>query len=161
MSGTVLGVFHGVVSTSSLSEAVRYYRDLLGLKVTFDDYHDPDAISALFGYTKPVVHAVIVSCPDGSEIELVEFESPRGRALVQREAADAGLLSINLRVDGIAAIVERMRGAGYEPHSDIVPQTLPDGGMIKVAVCRAPDGVTIILVDLQGRESLAVPGAAS
>lgn len=161
MSGVVLGVFHSVVSASDMAEAVRYYRDLLGLKVTFDDYHDPDAISALFGYRKPVLHSVVVSCPDGSEIELVEFESPRGRALVPREAADAGLLSINLRVSEIAAIVARLRGAGYEPHSEIVPQTLPDGGVIKVAVCRAPDGVTIILVDLQGRESLASPAHAA
>lgn len=155
MSGTVLGVFHTVVSASDMTETVHYYRDLLGLSVTFDDYHDPAAISALFGYPEPVLHSVIVSCPDGSEIELVEFESPRGRALVGREPADAGLLSINLRVTGIAAIAERLRYAGYEPHSDIVPQTLPDGGVIKVAVCRAPDGVTLILVDLQGRESLA------
>src|SRR5262245_12309816 len=134
MSGTVLGVFHTVVSASSMLDTVRYYRDLLGLAVAFDDYDDPAAISAVFGYYTPVLHSVVVSCPDGSEIELVEFESPRGRSLVQREPADAGLLSINLRVEGIGAIVERLRGAGYQPYSEIVPQTLPDGGVIKVAV---------------------------
>lgn len=161
MRGSVLGVFHTVHSATDLKETARYYRDLLGLKVTFDDYHDPAAISALFGYAKPVLHSIVVSCPDGSEIELVEFESPRGRPPVQREAADAGLLSINLRVEGIEAIVERLRGAGYPPYSGIVPQTLPDGGIIKVAVCRAPDGVRIILVDLQGRASLASSGGAA
>ena len=108
MVGTVHGVFHPVVSASDLSEAVHYFRDLLGLSVTFDDYHDPAAISALFGYPEPRLHSVIVSCPDGSEIELVEFESPRGRTDLRREAADAGLLSINLRVSGIEAIVERL-----------------------------------------------------
>jgi hypothetical protein len=36
-----------------------------------------------------------------------------------------------------------------------VPQRLPDGGIIKVQVCRAPDGVTIILVELpEGRDRL-------
>jgi hypothetical protein len=36
-----------------------------------------------------------------------------------------------------------------------VPQTLPDGAIIQVQVCRAPDGVTIILVELpEGRDRL-------
>jgi hypothetical protein len=40
-----------------------------------------------------------------------------------------------------------------------VPQTLPDGGEIRVVVCRAPDDVTVILVELPpGRTSLAAPG---
>ena len=156
MNGTVQGVFHTVHSTSDMAEATRYYRDLLGLKVTFDEYHDPAAISQLFGYTEPRLHSVIASCPDGSEIEIVEFESPRGRSTQDREPADAGLLSINLRVTGIADVVQRLRDGGYEPHSEIVPQTLPDGGIIQVAVCPAPDGVTIILVDLpEGRASLS------
>jgi catechol 2,3-dioxygenase-like lactoylglutathione lyase family enzyme len=156
MNGTVEGVFHAAISVSSMDEAVRYYRDLLGLKVTFDDYHDPAAIAQLFGYQEPRVHSVVVSCPDGSEIELVEFERPRGRPLVEREAADAGILSLNLRVTGIEAIIDRLVAGGYEPSSTIVPQTLPDGGVLKVAVCRAPDGVAIILVELPpGRGSLA------
>jgi len=45
-----------------------------------------------------------------------------------------------------------------EPTSSIVPQTLPDGGGIKVVVCRAPDDVAILLVELPpGRTSLAAP----
>ena len=156
MSGTVEGVFHAVASVSDMREAVRYYRDLLGLRVTFDDYHDPAAISRLFGYRDPKLHSVIVSCPDGSEIELVEFEHPRSTTPTVRTAADAGLLSINLRVRGIGAIVERLTAAGYPPRSDLVKQVLPDGGVITVAVCRAPDDVTIILVELpEGRSSLA------
>ncbi|MBX3030607.1 MAG: VOC family protein [Chloroflexi bacterium] len=151
----VAGVFHPAISVSDMDEAVRYYRDLLGLRVTFDDDHDPAAISALFGYTEPRVHAVVVSCPDGSELELVRFSQPQGRTTVDREPADAGILSVNLRVTGIEAIVERLRAGGYPPSSELVPQRLPDGGIIKVQVCQAPDGVTIILVELpEGRDRL-------
>ena len=46
MSGIVHGVFHPAINVSDIAEAVRYYRDLLGLTVTFDDDHDPAAISA-------------------------------------------------------------------------------------------------------------------
>jgi len=154
MTGTVEALFHPVIAVSDMAEAVRFYRDILGLRVTFDDDHDPAAISALFSTPDPAVHAVVVSCPDGSEIELVRFE-PRGPT-VERSPGDPGLMAVNLRVTGVEAIVDRLRAGGYEPSSPIVPQTLPDGGVIKVVVCRAPDGVAILLVELPpGRASLA------
>lgn len=157
MDGGVAALFHPVIAVSDMTEAVRFYRDLLGLRVTFDDYHDPAAISLLFDLQGPVVHATVVSCPDGSEIELVEFEQPR-RPTARREPGQPGIMAVNLLVHGLDAIVERLRAAGYVPSSPIVPQTLPDGAGIKVVVCRAPDDVAILLVELPpGRTSLAAP----
>lgn len=157
MDGGVAALFHPVIAVSDMREAVHFYRDLLGLRVTFDDYHDPAAISMLFDIAEPVVHAVVVSCPDASEIELVEFEQPR-RPTARRQPGQPGIMAVNLLVRGLDAIVERLRGAGYVPSSPIVPQTLPDGGGIKVVVCRAPDDVAILLVELPpGRTSLAAP----
>lgn len=161
MDGGVTALFHPVIAVSEMDEAVGFYRDLLGLRVTFDDHHDPAAISMLFAIDEPVVHAVVVSCPDGSEIELVEFEHPR-RPTARREAGQPGIMAVNLLVHGVDAIVDRLRAAGYEPTSPIVPQTLPDGGGIKVVVCRAPDDVAILLVELpRGRTSLAAPPVAT
>jgi catechol 2,3-dioxygenase-like lactoylglutathione lyase family enzyme len=155
--GAVKSLFHPVVAVSSMAEAVAFYRDLLGLTVTFDDYHDPAAIAGLFGFDEPVVHAVVVGLPDGSEIELVEFERPRGTP-ARRRPGDPGLMAVNLLVEGVDEIVARLTAAGYPPTSEIIPQTLPDGGRIRVVVCRAPDDVTIILVELPpGRTSLAAP----
>ena len=155
MSGSVQGVFHAAISVPDMAAAVAYYRDLLGLAVTFDDYHDPAAIAGLFGVTDPRMHSVVVSCPDGSEIELVEWEQPRGRPIVPREPRDAGILSVNLRVTGLADLVARLAAGGYPSSSGIVPQSLPDGGVINVAICPAPGGVTLILVELpEGRGGL-------
>lgn len=157
MVALVTSLFHPVVAVSRMDEAVAFYRDLLGLRVTFDDFHDPVAIEGLFGYPDPVVHAVVVSLPDGSEIELVEFERPRGSP-VPRRPGDPGLMAINLLVEDVAGFVERLTAGGYPPTSGIVVQTLPDGGQIRVVVCRAPDDVTVILVELPpGRSSLAGP----
>jgi catechol 2,3-dioxygenase-like lactoylglutathione lyase family enzyme len=161
MDGRVASLFHPVIAVSDMREARHFYADLLGLRVTFDDYHDPAAIAGLFGMSDPVVHSVVVSCPDGSEIELVEFERPR-RPKAIRAPGDPGVMAVNLLVDGVEAIVERLRAGGYEPTSPIVPQTLPDGGTIKVIVCRAPDDVAILLVELPpGRTSLAAPSEAA
>lgn len=157
MAGVVKSLFHPVIAVSDMATAVGFYRDLLGLRVTFDDHHDPAAIEGLFGYADPLVRAVVVSCPDGSEIELVEFERPRG-TLARRRPGDPGLMAVNLLVEDITAVVARLTAGGYPPSSGIVEQTLPDGGRIDVVVCRAPDEVALILVGLPpGRSSLAAP----
>lgn len=156
LSGNVLGIFHPVISVSTMREGVVFYRDVLGLRVTFDNYHDAQAIAALFGFPDPIVHSVIFECSDGSEFELVEFERPRGRTSSNRDMSDAGLAALALRVDHVEEIVGRIRGAGYATSSDIVEQTLPDGAVLKVVVCSGPDGVTVILVEPPvGRRSLA------
>jgi catechol 2,3-dioxygenase-like lactoylglutathione lyase family enzyme len=161
MPGTIQGLFHPVIATSDLSRTVAFFRDLLGLTVTFDDDHDSSAISALFGLDEPAVHAVVVSCTDGSEIELVQLTS-EPRDIARRRPFDPGLMAVNLLVRDVDAIVERLTAAGYPPASPVVPQVLPDGGTIRVVVCRAPDDVTIILAELPaGRASLAAPRAAA
>ncbi len=158
MHGTVERLFHPVIAASDLPRTVAFFRDLLGMQVTFDAAHDPAAIGALFGLTDPAVHAVVVSCPDGSEIELVQLRSEQ-RPITRRSPFDPGLMAVNLLVRDVDAIVERLTAGGYPPISPVVPQTLPDGGGIRVVVCRAPDDVTIILVELPpGRTSLAAPG---
>lgn len=157
MQSAVQSIFHPVVAVGNMDASLPFWRDALGLRVTFDDYHDPEAIVGLFGYADPIVHSVVVSCPDASEIELVEFEHPRGQPSIRRHAGDVGLFSINLRVTGIEALIERVEAGGFELTSDgVVEQILPDGGVIKVAVVRGPDEVAVILVQLpEGRESLA------
>jgi len=161
MRGNVESLFHPVIAASDLPTTVAYFRDLLGLRVTFDDDHDPAAIGALFGLPDPTVHAVVVSCPDDSEIELVQLTSET-RPTTRRAPFDPGLMAVNLLVRDVDAIVERLTAAGYAPTSPVVPQILPDGGEIRVVVCPAPDGVTIILVELPpGRTSLAAPSATN
>ncbi len=156
MAGTIEGIFHPVVGVRDMAESVRFWRDALGLRVSFDDYHDPAAIADLFGYANPSVHSVVVSCPDGSEIELVEFEQPRG-ADSPRKAGDMGYFSLNFRVTDIDAVVSRVTDAGFALTSKgIVDQVLPDGGVIRVAVIHGSDDVIVILVQLpEGRASLA------
>jgi catechol 2,3-dioxygenase-like lactoylglutathione lyase family enzyme len=151
----IVGIFHPVVSVADMSRSLRFYVDTLGLEVTFDDYHDPAAIAALFGFDAPRVRSVVVQCPDRSEIELVEYEQPRGRPRSERAPNDAGILAVNLRVTEIEPLVARVLANGFGVPSGIVDQVLPDGGVIRVAVTIGPEGETIILVQLpEGRSSL-------
>jgi hypothetical protein len=151
----VEGVFHPVISVVSLDEAIRFFRDAIGLRVTFDGYHAPSAIESLFGYKEPVVHSAVVECPDGSEIELIEFENPSATLNPLMEMHQTGLVALALRVEGLELLVQRLKNSGFEMKTEIVLQELPDGENLMVAVCSAPSDIRVILVEPPvGRKSL-------
>lgn len=153
-SGSVGGIFHAVIVVSSMDEALRFYRDLLGMKVTFDAEHDPAAIQTLLQLPGARVRAVVVACPDGSEIELAQYLSNKPAA-ARRELNSPGINLLSLRVSGIEALIEKIGRAGYTFTSPMVSQPLPDGRLVKVAVCRGPDDTAITLTELpDSRRSL-------
>lgn len=154
--GVVGGIFHPVISVSDMNAALKFYSGVLHLKITFDDKHDPDAISRLFGFEAPVVRSVVLECADRSEFELVEFQRPKGRPTTDRDMNDAGIAALALRVTNLNDLVDGVQAAGFSLSSAVVEQILPDGAILKVAVCRAPDNVKIILVEPPpNRKSLA------
>jgi catechol 2,3-dioxygenase-like lactoylglutathione lyase family enzyme len=145
--GVVSGIFHPVISVSDMDAAMLFYGDILRLKVTFDDMHDPVAIGRLFDFEKPVVRSIVLECADRSEFELIEYRQPKGRSTTDRKMNDAGISALALRVAGVEELVGRVEAGGFVVTSGIVEQTLPDGAILKVAVCRGPDNVTVILVE--------------
>lgn len=145
--GRIEGIFHPVICVSDMEGALRFYRDILQLRVTFDGLHDPIAIAKLFGFHAPNLRSVILECPDMSEFELVEYRHPRGRASTDREMNDAGIAALALRVCDLESLAERIASAGFTLTSGVVDQRLPDGATLKVAICRGPDNVKVILVE--------------
>ena len=102
-----------------------------------------------------MVRSVVFECPDRSEFELVEYAQPKGRQTADIEMNDAGLTALALRVEGVIELAGRVEAAGYSLLSGIVEQELPDGAILRVAVCIGPDKVKIILVEPPaGRKSL-------
>ena len=155
MATEIKGIFHPVICVSDMAQAVAFYGGTLGLRQTFDDMHDPAAISRLFGFVAPVVRSVVFECADRSEFELVEYAQPKGRQTADIEMNDAGLTALALRVEGVIELAGRVEAAGYSLLSGIVEQVLPDGAILRVAVCIGPDKVKVILVEPPaGRKSL-------
>ena len=105
-------MFHPAINVSDMAEAVRYYRDLLGLRVTFDDDHDPAAISACSA--TPIRSSTRWSwaVPTAASWSWCASNGRRAKDL-RREVRDAGILSVNLRVTDIDAMVERLTAGGY------------------------------------------------
>jgi hypothetical protein len=59
-------------------------------------------------------------------------------------------------VTGLDEVVGRVRSGGFTLTSGVVEQVLPDGAILRVAICRGPDNTKVILVEPpEGRKSLA------
>jgi catechol 2,3-dioxygenase-like lactoylglutathione lyase family enzyme len=147
-----------VIVVSDMEAALRFYRDLLGLRVTSDDVHDPALMRRLTGYDNADVRAIILECPDRTEIELAEFRRPRGHSKVSRQFEDAGLYSVTFTVSDLEDVVGRLREAGYHfTSASVVQHVLRDGAVVGVVYCIGPDGVLITLAELpKGRQSPGV-----
>lgn len=155
MASPVIGVMHSIVTVSDMDRALLFYRDVLRLRVTFDEVHDPAVMERLTGYKDPDVRAVVVEADDGTEIELVQFRRPAGRTRVERDWCDAGLCMLTFRVSDLDESIRLLRAAGIEFTSEPTIQVLPDQSTVRAVYCYGPDGVTICLGELpQGRRSI-------
>jgi catechol 2,3-dioxygenase-like lactoylglutathione lyase family enzyme len=155
MADPVLGVLHPIVTVSDMEAALHFYRDLLGLRVTFDEVHEPAVMEKLTGYHDPDVRAVIVAAGDGTEVELVEFRRPSGLPRVNRDWCDAGLSMLTFRVSDLTASIRELAANGIEFTSEPAIQVLPDRSTVRAAYCFGPDGVTICLGELpSGRRTI-------
>jgi catechol 2,3-dioxygenase-like lactoylglutathione lyase family enzyme len=152
-----VGFQHAVVTVPEMAKSLHFYRDLLGLQLTYAWDHSPTTLSKLTGFHEPQARAAILECSDGTELELVEFERPRGSARTTKPWHDAGISSIAFKVTGIEALVERLKGVGIPFNGDVVHHVLEDGAVVKVIYCFAPEGTTVTFTELPvGRQKLAV-----
>jgi len=140
------GVLHPVVITPDLPRALAFYRDLLGFRVHAEMTHDPVALARLGGPRDARASAVILRAPDGSEIEIASFAAPRGKPRSDSGWPDAGIRSITFVVDGLDALLVRLAAAGHPALGETVPFDV-DGGPVRVAYARGPDGVVLTLLE--------------
>jgi lactoylglutathione lyase len=156
VKGGVEGFLHVVITVSDMDASLAFYRDLLGLRVAYAWDHDPDVLSKLTGYPRPKARAVILECPDGTELELVEFREPRSATTSPKRWHDAGPSFLAFRVTNISDLVEGLERAAVRFNSEVVDYRLEDAGVVRVVYCFAPEGTTITLAEFPpGRRRLS------
>ncbi|MEY2566820.1 MAG: hypothetical protein QOE35_1349 [Actinomycetota bacterium] len=147
----ITGVAHTAVCVPDIEEAVRWYRDVLGLQVLSPPYRmEGDAIEHDMGELVPspvVLKAAIVGAGgDAGDrvLELIEYPNAASSS-VRADAAlvDVGLTHVGLVCDDIAAERARLEAAGV---------TFLTAGIAELAGVRTtwfhdPWGVVFILVE--------------
>lgn len=145
----VEGVLHPVVTVADMDRSLRFYRDLLGLRITFDQLVDPVFYATLSGLTDPEVRTVVAVCPDGTEVELLEYHAPRGRDRVAHAYWDPGHSFLSLRVQDLDAARAELVAAGVGT-GVIAELPLPGGGRLRSLYVVGPDGEAVCLAQTDG-----------
>lgn len=137
---------HAGIVVSNMEKALRFYRDLLGLRVVKDLNESGEYIDNLLNLKSAVVHTIKLSCDGGdSLVELLNFTNPSVKA---RDVYpfSIGPTHVAFEVEDLDMIYRKLNKARVSFNS--IPQNSPDG-FAKVAFCKDPDGTLIELVELR------------
>jgi catechol 2,3-dioxygenase-like lactoylglutathione lyase family enzyme len=139
-----LSILHACITIPDMDEALVFFRDLLGFEVADRGAHDPLELGPLLDMPDPDVPVAIVTCPDGTEIELLEFRRPRGEQAVTSRFEDVGISVVTVIVDELDAMTARLAEHGYPAKGKIVPFAGPDRDLRAVHIL-GPGGIPLTL----------------
>jgi catechol 2,3-dioxygenase-like lactoylglutathione lyase family enzyme len=144
----VLRVGHVGICVSDLPRALEFYCDLLGFRPLTETVV-ADALSARLLRLPEVDQTTVFVERDGVRLALFEFRAPKpvgsGRVRAMNET---GMAALMLRVDGLDALVEKIRGAGFRVLDDTRIEH-PAYRSKLLFVCD-PDGTLIELIEIPG-----------
>ena len=143
---------HTGIVVSDLTEALQFYRDLLGLRVLKTGTEHGLYIDMVLGMPGVRVRTVKLTTGDGSLVELLEFNSPVSKPRDAR-MCDLGPSHVAFTVGNVNEEYARLSAAGVRFISR--PCNSPDG-YAKVAFCRDPDGTAVELVEVVGAQRAPV-----
>src|SRR5690242_326190 len=138
-----LGIDHTAIAVSSTDASLKFYRDLLGLRVAGESENygtEQEHLNNVFGAR---LRITALRAPSGPGIELLEYLSPRdGRPYPSDERAnDLVHRQTELEADAIDSVTAPLRAAAV-PFVSSAPATFRDGkiGFTAGLVIRDPDG---------------------
>jgi catechol 2,3-dioxygenase-like lactoylglutathione lyase family enzyme len=143
---TVRRIDHAGITVASLQQALHFYRDLLGLRVTDEGEDSGPELDAITGMSGVRIRYAELDLGAGQLLEVIEFGAPEGRRLDQAPR-DPGAAHLALRVDDVDALYERLLAAGVTVPGR--PTTITAPGAWNGARCvyvEDPDGRTVELV---------------
>ena len=138
---------HTGVVVSDMERSLRFYRDLLGLKVAKNFKEEGAYIDSISGLSSVRVWMVKLTADDGSMVELLQYLSHPRKAPDNPQICDIGCSHIAFTVDDIDEEYARLSESGVR--FNCPPYISPDG-YAKVAFCHDPDGASIELVEVLG-----------
>ena len=144
-----LGIDHTAIAVANTDASLKFYRDLLGLRVAGESENygtEQEHLNNVFGAR---LRITALRAPSGPGIELLEYLSPRdGRAYPSDERANDLLhRETELEAEGVDSVAEPLRAAAV-PFVSSGLATFHDGklGFTTGLVIRDPDGHALGIV---------------
>ena len=130
---------------ANLEEALLFWRDLLGFRVSKRMDESGPHIDAMMGLQGVRVTTVKLAAPDGKLIELLHFHSHPDQPAWTGTPCSTGFTHVALTVDDLDAVCQKLADAGVTFNAP--PQYSPDG-YAKVTYGKGPEGVLLELVEV-------------
>ena len=137
-------VRHTGVVVSGMEDALFFYRDLLGLKVTKDFIEESDHINEILSLSGIRLRIVKLSIGKTTILELFHFLKPEMNSVIP-PIWNIGCSHIAFTVKNINKVYEELLNHGV--HFNCPPCLSPDGSVM-YTYCKDPDGTNIELVQV-------------
>lgn len=139
-------VHHACITVSDIDQALAFYRDALGLRVTMDFDLKSEEFDKIFEVQGS--HARIVYFDEG--LEITYFYSPKDGKPLNARTWDYGNTFLILEVDDLDKSYAELlkKGVKFFAPPQLPKTEVPAEGKVKVAHVRAPDNVRMSLVEL-------------
>ena len=135
---------HFGIVVSDIEKSLEFYRDILGFKIKIDALEEGKFIDTILGLKDVKVRTVKMVADDGNLIELLWYQSHKGKKRENYEIFDIGASHPAFTVENLDYEYKRLNEKGIKFIS--LPQVSPNG-KTKVAFCYDPDGAPVELVE--------------
>jgi catechol 2,3-dioxygenase-like lactoylglutathione lyase family enzyme len=137
-------VRHVGIVVKNMESSLKFYRDLLGLKIVRDMAEHGNHLDNMLSLDEVQVRTVKLSANDNiTLIELLEFKSHNDNEV--RNFYTIGASHVAFTVQDIEKLYENLSEKNIKFNAP--PQKSPDG-LVKVTFCKDPDGTPIELVEI-------------
>jgi len=141
----ITNIRHTGIVVKDMEAAIRFYGDLLGMKVMRRMDESGAYIDNMTTLQNVRVTTVKLAAPDGQLIELLAFRSHQSAVENRRSITNQGLTHIAFTVDDLDRAYAALTKAGVIFNAP--PQLSPDG-YAKVTFCKDPEGNYLELVEV-------------
>ena len=141
----ILATRHAGIVVKDLDRALRFWRDVMGLRVEIEFCEEGEFIDTVQRLSGVKVNMIKLSAPDGTLIELLKDEHHAGKPQAERKLCDRGISHVAFTVADVEASWRTLTEAGCETLS--APTTSPDG-KARLFFARDPEGNLIEIVEV-------------
>jgi len=139
-------VHHACIAVSNIEEAVAFYRDTLGLKMTMDFEISGEELDALLGVKS--AHLRMAYFDEG--LEIAYYYSPIDGKPLNARPWDFGFTFLILEVDDLDKTYAELvkKGVKFSAPPPLGKTEIPTEGKVRAVHLHAPDNVRMSLIEL-------------
>jgi catechol 2,3-dioxygenase-like lactoylglutathione lyase family enzyme len=144
-TGPIVGIDHSAIAVSNTDASVRFYTDVVGLRVAGTSFNEGTEQERLSGVPGARVRITGLRAPSGPGVELLQYVSPGpGRPSAALGAGDAARWEITISVPDVGAVRQRAAARGLVVPAPTACTLCParERGLI----VRDPDGHLVRIV---------------